>query len=216
MAEWTRVWLRWGSLRRPYKEEEMQRIQFCLIIATAGVVGLCTGVRGDEQKIPIGELPKAVVDAVKKRFPKAELVGAAKETEGGKTEYEVMLKAGGKKIDLMLTPEGAITVIEREIAAADLPKSVRATLEKDYPGATYKRIEELIKVVKGKEKLEAYEVLLETADKKTKEVKVPAPQKKKTGARLGDRDWTTHFAEKAERVSTGRNPYFIVKHGKVE
>jgi hypothetical protein len=190
----------------------MQRIQFCLIIVTAGLVGLCTGVRGDEQKIPIDELPKAVVDAVKKRFPKAELVGAAKETEGGKTEYEVMLKAGGKKIDLMLTPEGVITVIEKEIAAADLPKSVKATLEKDYPGATYKRVEEIIKVVKGKEKLEAYEILLETADKKTKEVKVPPPPSTKTGARKSDRYWTARFAvAKDELVSSWRNPYFILE-----
>ena len=46
--------------------------------------------------MPLDKLPKAVVEAVKKRFPKAEMIGAAKETEDGKTEYEVTIKDGGK------------------------------------------------------------------------------------------------------------------------
>jgi hypothetical protein len=151
----------------------MRAMKCGLVIVTAGIVGLLAGLRADEEKIPLNKVPEAVMKAVKKRFPDAELVGAAKETEGGKTSYEVMLKDGGKKIDVILTPQGAITVIEKEIAAADLPKAVKNAIDKKYPDATVKKIEEVIKVTNGKEKLEFYEFQLQTADKKTIEVKVP-------------------------------------------
>jgi hypothetical protein len=176
------------------------RLMKCgLVIVTACIVGLFAGVRADEERIPLDKVPKAVMKAVKKRFPDAELVGAAKETEGGKTSYEVMLKDGGKNIDVILTPQGAITVIEKEIVAADLPKVVKNAIDKKYPDATVKKIEELIKVTNGKEKLEFYEFLLQTADKKTIEVKVPPDgkiesKKSETGATSSDAVWRAHFA----------------------
>ena len=43
----------------------------------------------DEEKVALDKLPKTVVDAVKVRFPDAELKEASKETEKGKTTYEV-------------------------------------------------------------------------------------------------------------------------------
>jgi len=75
-------------------------------------------------------------------------------------------------MDVTLTPEGKITLIEKEIDRKDLPKAVAETFNKKYPKATYKIVEEVIKVVDGKETLEYYEALLVTADKKTFEVEV--------------------------------------------
>jgi len=43
---------------------------------------------------------------VKNRFPNAQIVQASKETDDGKTEYEVGLNDKGKKLDVMVTPEG--------------------------------------------------------------------------------------------------------------
>jgi hypothetical protein len=147
----------------------MRKILYVLaIVAAAGLVSA----RADEEKVPLDKLPKAVVEAVKKRFPEAELVSAEKETEDGKTVYEVAIKHKGQSIEVTLTPEGAITEIEKQIEAKDLPKTVSAALEKKYPKATYKMIEEVIKVKDGKEKLEYYEVLLVTAEKKKFEVSV--------------------------------------------
>lgn len=133
--------------------------------------------RAGEEAVPLDKLPKAVTDAVKKRFPKAEVVEAAKETEKDKTEYEVSIKDGTTKIDVTLTPEGVITLIEREIAAKDLPKAVIDALAEKYPKATFTTVEELIKVTDGKEAFDLYEVLLVTADKKTVEVKLTAAGK---------------------------------------
>lgn len=138
-----------------------------------GAMAFCaSGVRAAEEPIALDKLPKAVLETVKKRFPKAELVEAAKETDGDKVEFEVTLKDGETKYDVMLTPDGKITLIEKVIAAKDLPKVVAAALEEKYPKATYKVYEEMTKVTDGKEAIAYYEVLIVTADKKTLEVEV--------------------------------------------
>lgn len=145
----------------------MLRISMCVavILATSGLFA-------GEESIALDKLPKAVLEAVKKRFPKAEIVEAAKETEGDKVEFEVSIKDGETKIDVMLTPEGKITLIEKVIAAKDLPKAVTEALAAKYEKATFKTVEEITKVTDGKEAVDYYEVLLVTADKKTLEVEV--------------------------------------------
>ena len=141
-------------------------------VVAIGLVAFAGTGRADEVPVPLDKLPKAVLDAVKKRFPKAELVEAAKETEGDKVEYEVTIKDGKTKIDVMLTPEGKITLIEKEIAAKDLPQAVSDTLAEKYPKATFKVVEEMTKIKDGKEYIAYYEVLLVTADKKELEVEI--------------------------------------------
>jgi hypothetical protein len=151
----------------------MRTLLWCLTIAAvAGFVGAPAGARADEEKVPLDKLPKAVVDGVKKRFPDAELVGAEKENENGKTVYELAIKNKGQNVSVTLTPEGALVEIENEIAASALPKAVADALERKYPKATLKKVEEVIPVRNGKEKLEYYEILLVTAGNKKVEVSV--------------------------------------------
>jgi hypothetical protein len=135
--------------------------------------------RADEEKVALDKLPRAVADAVKKKFAGAELTGASKETENGKTIFEVSLKHKGQKMDVTVTADGHIEVIEKEIAAKDVPAAVRAALDKKYPKATVKIIEEIIKVKDGKDTLDVYEFLIVSADKKTVEVSI-APDGKIT------------------------------------
>ena len=156
----------------------MRALMWCLAVAaTTGFFSPSVCVRADEEKVALEKLPKAVVEAVKKRFPKAEMKSAEKETEDGKTVYEVAIKDKEQSIEVTLTGEGTIIEIENQIDAKNLPKAVSEALEKKYPKATYKMIEEVIKVKDGKENLEYYEVLLETADKKKLEVSVTAEGK---------------------------------------
>ena len=140
-----------------------------------GILAVCVAVlllpswlavRGDEEKVKLTDLPKAVADAVKKQFPKAKLVSASKELVEKKTVYEVTIKDGGRRVQVSLTPEGEVTEVEKEIAAEDLPKAVRTALDAKYPKAKITLAEE---VRKGKEL--GYEVLLVTAEKKTFEIK---------------------------------------------
>lgn len=157
----------------------------CVVVLAAAVVA-----RADEEKVPLDKLPKAVVAAVKARFPKAEMTeGAKEEDDQKKTVYEVTLKEGGKNIDVTLTPEGVITAIEKEIAVTDLPKAVADGIEAKYPKGAVKFAEEVIKVTDGKEALAYYEARVETADKKTVEVEVAADGKVlKTEDKTGKKD----------------------------
>src|SRR5258708_6616937 len=85
----------------------------------AGFIVCCAWARVDETKLPLDQVPKVVVDSVKAKFPGAELKAASKETENGKTSYEVSITFKTAKIDLLLTPEGKITAIEKVISESD-------------------------------------------------------------------------------------------------
>ena len=122
-------------------------------------------VRADEEKIPLDKLPKAVLDAVKAKFPKAELVSAEKETEDGKTVYEVAIKEGKTTAEIKLSEDGKILEIEREVDVKDLPKAIKDALEAKYPKAKHTGAEESIQGDKKN-----YEVALTTADGKTLKV----------------------------------------------
>jgi Putative beta-lactamase-inhibitor-like, PepSY-like len=125
----------------------------------------------DEVKVPLKDVPKAVLDSVKAKFPRAELTDATKESEDGKTTYEIALKDGGRAVDLSATADGTITEIETAIDASTLPAKVTSALEAKYPLATIKKAEEIIEIKDGKE-TKSFEVIVATTAKKSLEVKV--------------------------------------------
>src|SRR5262245_17095729 len=79
---------------------------------------------GDEEQCPLDKLPAKVTAAVKAKWPKGEMLSATKETEKGKTLYEVKVKDGESKIEAVLTEDGVFTEIEATIPVKDLPKAV--------------------------------------------------------------------------------------------
>lgn len=142
-------------------------------LAFAAVAALVLGATASAaEKVALDKLPKAVADAVAKRFPKAEAKSAAKDGAGDDAVYEVALKDGGKGIDVSVTAKGAITQFEQELAFKDLPKAVAETFAAKYPKAAYTIIEAVVTVKDGKETLAYYEAVLVTADKKTLEAEV--------------------------------------------
>ena len=167
----------------------MRRPTTICVALAAALAGFLALSRAKEEDVPLDKLPKAVLETVKGRFAGAELTGAAKEDEDGKTVYEVTIKHQKRAIDVTLSPEGELLMIEKTITAKELPKAVAAALEGKYPKATYKIVEEIVKVEKKEEKLEAYEVLLVTADEKKLEVKLSAEGKIiATEDKSGDKD----------------------------
>jgi uncharacterized membrane protein YkoI len=139
--------------------------------SVAALVALTVAARGGaadddkEEKIPLEKVPKAVLDAVKAKFPKAKLVSAEKEKEDGKVVYEINIKDGGKTVEVTVTPEGKIVSVEKTIAEKDLPEAVTEAFKKKYPGATVKLVEE---VTKGDKVY--FELQILTKDKKKLEV----------------------------------------------
>ena len=132
-------------------------------LAVAVLAATC--VRADEENVPLDKLPKAVVEAVKKMFPDAQLVSASTEDENGKKVFEVAIKNKGQTIEVTLTPEGKLVSVEKEITVKDLPRPVTTSLDAKYAKAVIKKVEEITKDGKL-----TYEVLLVTADKKMLEV----------------------------------------------
>ncbi|HMC64810.1 MAG TPA: PepSY-like domain-containing protein, partial [Gemmataceae bacterium] len=94
----------------------MRTFVSCRIAAViVGMLVCAAMVQGDEEKVPLDKLPKAVVDAVKAKFPKAKLVSAEKEEEDGATVYEVAIKNEEQSIEVTLTADGKIIEIEKQI-----------------------------------------------------------------------------------------------------
>jgi hypothetical protein len=160
------------------RKENTMRTLFTLVSAgtIAALSMLVASAKDAEQDITLDKVPKAVLDAARARFKGADLLGAAKETDktkGNQLVYEISLKYKGQRIDALFTPGGEMFLYEAQITARDLPPAVAKTLDEKYPKAIYKLYEQLYKVENKKEKLECYEVQLETADtKKAMEVQV--------------------------------------------
>lgn len=96
-----------------------------------------------EQKVPLDKVPKAVLDAVKAKFPGAKLEEAEKETVDGKTTFEVSLEYKGCQYSVSATDDGKITEIERDIEIQELPKAVIDAIKKKYPDAELEDAEEV-------------------------------------------------------------------------
>lgn len=61
-----------------------------------------------EQTIRLKKVPKAVIKAVKQAHPKAKIRKAELLTRGAETLYEIYLKKGKEKLEIVLDPSGKI------------------------------------------------------------------------------------------------------------
>ena len=144
------------------QESTMRKFLGRLMAVAAMVVLTGTMLRAEEEKVALDMLPAAVVKAIKAKYPKAELVAAETGVEDGKKQFEVDIKNGKHELELTLSPEGKILVVERVIAAKDLPKVVEEALEAKYPKSKIEKVEEVSK----DDKVASYEITVTTADKK--------------------------------------------------
>jgi Putative beta-lactamase-inhibitor-like, PepSY-like len=129
-------------------------VAYPTLLASLAMAGAATA---GEEKIPVKELPRAVLRAVEAKFPKAEIEGAAKEEEDGKTVYEVSLEVADRGVDVALTPDGTILEVEKEIPVDELPAAVKKALAKKYPKAKVAKAEA---ITKGEGGATEYEVVL--------------------------------------------------------
>ncbi len=133
---------------------------------------LAVGSPAAGERVRLNSVPLPVLEAVKTRFKDARLNGADKGVQDGSPVYEIAIKHGGQSIDVVLTPQGTILLIKKQIAADDLPEAVTRALELTYPKARYQEVEEVITVQGPQETLAHYELMLVTAQRRTVEVQV--------------------------------------------
>lgn len=129
-------------------------------------------VRAEEEKVPLDKIPKAVMEALTAKFPNAKIDKCTKAKEGDDVVYDIEFKEGTRKCEADIKENGTYINYEKAIEAKDLPKAAREAIDKKYPKAKLKEIMEETEVKGKDEKVVAYEVVLETADKKEVEVKV--------------------------------------------
>ncbi|MCI0463991.1 MAG: PepSY-like domain-containing protein [Gemmataceae bacterium] len=147
-----------------------------LVVVLAGLLLVGSGARAqdkkDKDKLDLDKIPKAVMDALKAKFPKAEIRKWTKEKEGDDIVYDIEFSQAGRKYEADIKENGTYINYEKEIAAKDLPKAVRKAVDTRYPKATLKEVMEITAVMGKAEKLEGYEIVLTTSDKREVEVTV--------------------------------------------
>jgi hypothetical protein len=137
-----------------------------LLTGLTAVLALLLGlgfVHAGETPVKESEVPKAAIDAVKKKYPKAKLTGFAKLCEREKAVYEVQIEDGKRRIEINLSPEGKILEEEETIAADDLPKEVKKGLaDSKYGRWKIKKVERTVR--EENEKEPSYEIILQDGE----------------------------------------------------
>ncbi len=153
--------------------------RWCAAALAAAVLaaGAAAQEKKDDKKPHLDKVPKKVLDALKAKFPKAEVHKLTVEKEGDKVVYDIEFTQDKRKFEADVFEDGTIQNWEREVPAKDLPKAVTDAVEKRYPKATLKEVMEVFDVKDGKDTPGGFEITLETADKKSVEVTVTADGK---------------------------------------
>jgi hypothetical protein len=146
----------------------MRRIATCLGLAAAmGLLVLATAAQADDEdeKVPLSQVPAKVTQALKAKYPRAQVLTAGKGDQDGTKVYEFELKEGDAKWEAAFTPDGKFAGSEEVIKDAALPAAVRKAFHAKYPGANVEEIEKAITVEGSLEKV-VYEFIMKTAQGK--------------------------------------------------
>src|SRR5262245_40307121 len=129
---------------------------FAIVALSVGMVA-----SAEDEKIPLDKVPAKVKEAVKAKYPKAEIESAELGDQDGKKVYEFNLKEGDKKWEASFTPEGKFVSAEEPIAKEDdLPAKVKEAFRKKYPDAKVVRMEKET-IGEGAVEKVVYEIVIE-------------------------------------------------------
>ncbi len=80
-------------------------------------------------KVDLSKYPAAVRATIEAETKNATLTGVSKETEKGKTQYEVETMVNGTSRDLLVDPSGKVIEVEEQIAVDSAPAAVQDALK---------------------------------------------------------------------------------------
>jgi hypothetical protein len=121
----------------------MHTLLFGILAVIAGLLSSANAADDSYADIPLAQIPRAVAQAVMKKFPDAQPQSASKGIEDNKPFYDVFIKAKGQKIWVTCNEQGLIETIDREITVKDLPKPVAVAFQKKYPKAAIRLVNEI-------------------------------------------------------------------------
>ena len=142
------------------------------IIVLTGCLAVLGSAMTQEKKIERPDLPAAVEKTVAAQSKGATIRGFSKETEKGKTTYEVQMTVNGHTKDLEVDESGVVIEVEEQVALQALPTEVRIALQARAGKGRITKVESITK----KDRLVAYEAQVDTDGKKS-EVQVGADGK---------------------------------------
>lgn len=93
-----------------------------------------------EEPVPFDSLPKAAREAVLEQCPGAGGFDAVRLTQGEATCYNVLARRGRIEMSVTVSEAGEVIEFELDVSPSRLPKTVRATLEREYDGVEFDRI----------------------------------------------------------------------------
>jgi hypothetical protein len=126
--------------------------------------------RAAEETIKPEELPKAVAEALKARFPQGKITSAAKEEDEKSVVYDIELVEHERKFETDIKEDGTMLEVEKEIKIKDLPAAITKAVETEHSKATILEVMEVNKVERKKEKPDHYEINLQLADGNKEEI----------------------------------------------
>jgi hypothetical protein len=94
-----------------------------------------------EKQVALKDLPPAVQKTVQDQTKGAEIKGISKETEKGKTNYEIETMVNAKHRDFDVNGQGVITEVEDETVLDSLPPAAKAAIEKKASGGKITLVE---------------------------------------------------------------------------
>jgi len=124
----------------------------------------------ERAKPDLDKIPANVMQALKAKFPMAEIHKWTREQEGDIVVYDFEFKQHGQKFEADIREDGSIHNWEKAVAFESLPEAVKRVVNEKYPNSTPVEVLEINAVKDGKEELEGYEIVLTTADKKSVEI----------------------------------------------
>ena len=131
------------------------------LIALAAALALGGGAPADDEKVSPDKLPAKVKEAVKAKYPRAEVTSAELGDQDGTKVYELGLKQGEKTWEASFTPEGKFVSAEEPVASeADLPPKVKETFRTKAPDAKVVKMEKET-VGEGPDAKVVYEIVIE-------------------------------------------------------
>jgi hypothetical protein len=125
-----------------------------------------------EQPKDLDQIPPRVIDALNAKFPRAAIDKWTKETERGKTIYDIEFTAGGRKAEADIAADGTIQNFETQFDAERLPKAVTDAVARKYPKSTLKEVLEITEVKNKKEVPGGFEIVIEIAGNKDAELTI--------------------------------------------
>lgn len=115
-----------------------------VVITTLSLIALVLGIQvcaKEGKKIKKDQVPKAVIAAFEKAFPKATVKEYEQKTKDTEVWYEIECAEGGVTREVKYKADGTLVGTEEDIAVKDLPEAVSKAIASKYPDAKIKDAE---------------------------------------------------------------------------